>query len=403
MSDQFISAADIPGKAKPKVQYLHIDVTVICNLKCSYCYYGDFNNKISETKEVGFPELKIAIKDAKALGCTRVIFSGGEVYTSPKFEPLLFFCADNELEITIITNGTMVAPSNLANLLRLRKYIHEIKVSFDGLNHDKIRGKGNGRKTLDFIEELDSCRLPWTLNTIITTLNIRGLSELYDFISSKNPKAWRIDHPFSQGRYTKTKNKLQVNSLEFVFLKLSNILRQYLDSKPTFELWMFTIYRPGLENWLFTKQDLHMHPCTYNKRNISIRGNGEITPCSRFLHPLGNIKETALSTVRHEKDFADFWNIRIGDLPNCSQCRYLYACGGGCRAHSYYERGDIMASDPIACEIMPLFEQYILPMFSDVTRESFYKLIADALLDGRAGRPSDWQDKKTIYAQLLDE
>ncbi|CAJ2794745.1 radical SAM/SPASM domain-containing protein [Burkholderia pseudomallei] len=404
MSEQLLEMAESRQCcSKPKVKYLHIDVTVICNLKCTYCYYGDYNNKVSKEKEVSLEKLKETILDAKILGCTRVIFSGGEVYTSDKFEPLLFFCAENNLEVTIITNGTLAKRSNVANLLRIRKHLHEVKVSFDGVNHDKIRGKGSTTHTLDFIEELNACGLPWTLNTIITKLNLPGLKDLYNFLLKRSPKSWRIDHPFLQGRYVKSQGKLALDSLESAFVQLAEILSQYLCDKPNFELWMFTIYRPGLEDWAFTKQDLHMHPCTYNKRNIAVRGNGEITPCSRFLHPMGNIATSSLSSVRKEKGFSDYWNIRIGDLQDCRNCKYLYACGGGCRAHAQYETGDLMSNDPIACQIMPLFERYILPLFSQSTRDSFEILVREAEAQGMAGLPKDWRTRKTIYMQLMEE
>lgn len=403
MSDQLINCSCSNKDNKSQIKYLHIDVTVKCNLKCSYCYYSDYNNKSSISKEIEIEKLRELILESKLLGCTRIIFSGGEVYSSDKFPELLDFCADNELEITLITNATLVSEKNLAQLLRIRKWIHEIKISYDGLNHDIIRGKGNGKKTLDTINEFDECGLPWTMNTILTSLNIEGIFELYEFLKTKNPKAWRIDHPFFQGNYTKNFQYLAIPDFDNLFLRLSSLLKIYLTEKPNFELWMFTIYRPGLENWNFTKQEKHLHPCTYNKRNLAIRGNGELTPCSRFLFPLGDVKKDSIDKIRTDSTtFKDFWNIKIGELKACQSCDYLYSCGGGCRAHAYYETGDLMNSDPIACKIMPLFHKMIIPLFSVETQKCFNDLVISAIKDQNSN-VADWKDKPSIYNQMMEE
>src|SRR5690554_4617447 len=112
MSDQLINSCNC-NSAKSQIKYLHIDVTVKCNLKCTYCYYSDYNNKASIEKEVGIERLEELIIEAKNLGCTRIIFSGGEVYSNKRFPELLNFCADNELEITLITNGTLIRSENV--------------------------------------------------------------------------------------------------------------------------------------------------------------------------------------------------------------------------------------------------------------------------------------------------
>ncbi len=398
-----MSASPFDLTEKPQVRYLHIDVTVLCNLKCTYCYYSDYNTRAAHRNEVEFERLRDVILEAKALGCTRVIFSGGEVFLSEKTVPLLYLCADSELEIVLITNGTLVDDRELAALLRVRRWIHEIKVSYDGASHRSIRGAAAESKTLQCIEEFDACGLPWTVNTILTKGNVEHLHEIYDFLAVRGPKAWRMDLPFLQGSYVRNRDSLAVDDLDALFRALAAVLNRYLAEEPSFELWMFTIYRPGLERWDFTRQELHMHPCTYNKRNIAIRGNGEVTPCSRLLSALGNVQAQTLSEARSSVDFNAFWDMRIGDLPECSSCRYVFACGGGCRAHAFYEYGDLGRRDPMACEIMPRFEQHILPMFSPETQASFRGLVRAGTERLQGDLDETWRKRESIGEEMRQE
>ncbi len=360
---------------KGRLNFVHIDVTVRCNLKCTYCYYGEFNNKNSQNKEVSLDRLKEVIDEASELGCTRVIFSGGEVFLGDRVWPLVDKCAELGMEMSFITNGTLVNEDVIKKLVSNIDLIHEIKISHDGKNHDDIRGAGSSEKTLRAIDQFCEANLPWTLNTIITKKSIDDLPDIYEYLNKKNPKAWRIDHPFSQGNMLSAKDELEINDFTLIFDLLADILSDYLASDKHFELWMFTIYRPGLEMWDFTKQKGNMHPCTYNKRNLAIRGNGEVTPCSRFLNELGNVKVGTLSETFDTDKFAGFWSIAIDDILQCQGCRYISICGAGCRAHAYYENGSVVTADPIACKIMPLYESKIVPLFSIDTRASFAALV----------------------------
>ncbi|WP_420094255.1 SPASM domain-containing protein [Paenibacillus faecalis] len=58
----------------------------------------------------------------------------------------------------------------------------------------------------------------------------------------------------------------------------------------------------------------------------------------------------------------------------CANCKYLKICGTGCRANAFESFGDIYRKDPLNCEVLPLFEKHISPLFSRETRENFAEL-----------------------------
>lgn len=366
---------------KPELLYLHMDITVKCNLYCSYCFYGDYNNIEKIKEEVSIQRLKEIVNEAILMGCKKIILSGGEVFTSEKFFPMLNFLAEKNMKIIFITNGTLVNKNNIKNILNVYDNIDEIKISFDGKGNDLIRGEGTSIKILDTINLFENEKLPWTVNTMISRYNYNSLLDIYEILKKMNPKYWRIDLPFSLGRYIENKHEIGIENLEDVFINLRNLLKIYLEEKPNFKLWMFSIYQPDLEDSDIIAQELDMHPCAYNKRNIGVRGNGEVTPCSRFFNfQFGNIKKNSLREIKLKDEYVAFWNIKISDLKDCLNCKYLYVCGGGCRANAVSENGGIYDKDPTACAIMPLFEKYIIPLFSEETQNCYNKLIERSLI-----------------------
>ncbi|ADM69614.2 hypothetical protein PPE_01778 [Paenibacillus polymyxa E681] len=360
---------------KPELRYLHMDVTVKCNLTCKHCFYGDYNQKEFFRQELDLNRMFELVDEAKDMGCERIILSGGEVLTSNKFMPLLEYCKSKSIKNIFITNLTLL---NDYNLLLLRQYsdnIAEIKVSYEGKNNDFIRGKGTGEIILKNLKKLDLYDFPWTINTIINKFNVNHLDEIYQFLKLNHPKAWRIDIPFNSGRYSEFRDEIHEDDYENIFRNLSKILKLYLEEKPNFELWMFNIYQPGMEDCDFIEKTQNMHPCAYNKRNLGIRGLGEVTPCSRFIElKLGSVKEMKIREVKDSQNFKEFWKIKLSDFHECKGCKYLRICGCGCRAFAYEAYGDILRKDPLNCEIMPLFEKYIIPLFSQETQDCFSEL-----------------------------
>jgi len=123
-----------------------IKVTARCNLKCKMCRYG---------KGLSLPELPtermLGILDELAgLGCRKVHFSGGEVFSRRDFEQLVGRAAERELKVTLTSNLTLLTKERAKALMRHR--VRSISTSLDGARrktHEAIRGvPGSFDKTL---------------------------------------------------------------------------------------------------------------------------------------------------------------------------------------------------------------------------------------------------------------
>ncbi len=92
------------AKATPIV--LHIMPTSVCNLKCEFCSVKD--RKVCEILNLKTQIIPL-IKELKSRGLKAVIISGGgEPLLYEHFEKLIEFLYNNNLDIGLITNGTLL-------------------------------------------------------------------------------------------------------------------------------------------------------------------------------------------------------------------------------------------------------------------------------------------------------
>lgn len=218
------------------------------------------------------------------------------------------------------------------------------------------------------------------MNTVINKYNVNYLNQLYEYLIDKNPKYWRIDIPFISGRMKKNVDEIGILDIDYIVQKLATLIKRNINSyiKP-FEMFIYNIYSPNLENYDFAEKKPNIHPCSYNKRNLGIRGLGEVTPCARFLDlKLSSVRDQGIREAKKSDLYINFWNIKVSDFTECKSCRYYRICGSGCRANAYEKYGDIMRKDPLNCEIFPAMEKYIIPLFSEETQKSFRELLNES-------------------------
>jgi len=169
-SQEYRPNFDLPGPIK--VQW---KTTQVCNLKCKHCYLGKLNqtclseNQMQEivTKLINSPINEITL-------------TGGEVLTVKNIFSYIKQFIDNEIYVTIFTNGTLLKQFLENNdITNFQKYIN-ICVSIDGTQeyHDEIRGKGNYEKSIEGIKKALSLGIKTTINTVLNTINISSIKDM---------------------------------------------------------------------------------------------------------------------------------------------------------------------------------------------------------------------------------
>ena len=363
----------IPMKTH-NIQSIHLEITGRCNLQCQYCYNVQFNREDRFADEMSTETVKKLITEAKALGCRRFTFSGGEPFLRPDFFEILAFCGDAKADI--LTNSKLLRDPAVIERLQAIPQVNEIKISLDGfVAHDKIRVGSSHQDVIDVIQKLKEHGFNVVVNTEVTALSLPELYPLYEKLKSLFVDRWRVDLPFILGRYREHYEDFRLPDFMDFIREVKRILLDYLREKPSFELELFNIFKSELTPVNAIEFDYDTHPCAYRKGSFPMRPNGDMIFCPSMDVPMSNyVIEGSLAATIDKKFTHPFYDLRIRDFGTCMSCRYLNLCNTGCRVDALYYLGDYGAVDPICCNLMPLIEQEIIPILPEELRQ-FYKIL----------------------------
>ena len=368
----------IPMKTH-NVQSIHLEITGRCNLLCQYCYNSQFNCEDRIINEMSTETVKKLITEAKALGCRRFTFSGGEPFLRPDFFEIISFC-DNA-KVDILTNSKLLQNPEIITRLQSLPQINEIKISLDGFaSHDKIRVGSSHENVINVIQELKEKGFKVVVNTEVTALSLPELYSLYIRLKTLSVDRWRVDLPFILGRYRENYETYCLPDFSEFIQVVKLILKDYLREKPSFELELFNIFKSELTPVNAIEFDYETHPCAYRKGSFPMRPNGDMIFCPSMDVPMSNyVTEGNLAAAIDKKFSHPFYDLRIRDFETCMKCRYINLCNTGCRVDALYYLGDYGAVDPICCNLMPLIEKEIIPILPDNLKDFYLSLISPEL------------------------
>jgi uncharacterized Fe-S cluster-containing radical SAM superfamily protein len=158
-----------PGTRFPVQPLLHLDALWIqvagsvCNLACTHCFVS-CGPDASTHSLMSRAEVRARVAEALAMGAQEFYFTGGEPFVNPEMEAIL----EDTLALapaTVLTNGTLFTRRRvgfLAALTRRARFSLELRVSLDGpdaASHDRFRGEGAFRRTLDGLRALGEAGL----------------------------------------------------------------------------------------------------------------------------------------------------------------------------------------------------------------------------------------------------
>lgn len=146
---------------------------LLCNLRCAHCFNASGPGERGMAS-LSREEVKALLDEAEALGVRDVVFTGGEPFLLPDMADIAID-ALRRFPVTILTNGTLLAPrivDRLARAARDSRFSLEIRVSLDApaeAENDAIRGGGSFAKALDGAARLEAAGIP----PIVTAVRLR--------------------------------------------------------------------------------------------------------------------------------------------------------------------------------------------------------------------------------------
>jgi len=171
-------------------EYIILDITHRCNLKCNICEI----RKDGQIEEYTLDEVKGLIDQAIKWGVKEFVLSGGEPLLRDDIFEILDFVKARNYSVGVLTNGIKLDEAFIGRLLPyLAAGSLSLSISLDALSpalHDDIRGsKGCFEKTsaaLKLLSELKKShpKINFNVISIILNGNLEELPGLADFLKS---------------------------------------------------------------------------------------------------------------------------------------------------------------------------------------------------------------------------
>ncbi|MDD5571042.1 MAG: radical SAM protein [Bacteroidales bacterium] len=177
---------------------LLIDPTAACNLKCRGCWAADYDRN----KEISYDKLDEVLTDARKLGVSEIIFSGGEPMM--RKDDILKLCRKhNNFPFAMFTNGTLIDDAfagEMASLKNLNAF-----VSIEGFKDatDFRRGTGTFDRVIAAMDILKKHDIGFGFSVCYHSKNYKEIcsDEFLDYMREKGAwVAWMFNYmPLGSG------------------------------------------------------------------------------------------------------------------------------------------------------------------------------------------------------------
>lgn len=276
-----------------------IEVTRKCNLFCKHC----LNNSGKELENtLTSNEIFDLIRKLGRAGIQEIRFTGGEPLLHKDIFKFIKYADELNIRTSIGTNATLITPEIAKKLSEVG--LKQAIVSIDGTEeaHDNIRGKGNFKKALVGIKNLQDQNILIRINSVLMKNNYHDIINLMREMDSKQLPVFirrfiesgRGNKQFSQvlskEDYDKIREDLK-NELNGKYIK-----GHYLNDdriKPRIQL------------------PFERRSCSAGQRGLVILPNGNIHTCG-FLAAQG---ENPLGNVRNILNWSIFWSSILDTDP----------------------------------------------------------------------------------------
>ncbi|MDA8055971.1 MAG: radical SAM protein [Thermoplasmatales archaeon] len=352
-----VALTDEKGMAKSFPEVIDIELTVLCNLRCPMCWWWGENgigfelvkNNDSLVKDQLTTVEVFRIIDQVKDHSPAIYLSGGEPFARSDAMEIIEYINKAGLGVGLTTNGTLISDDQIKRLSRLDRI--RVTFSIDGPEdvHDKIRGKGNFKKTVNNIKKLSKSRprgssIVINTNTTFSNEILGRTEELVEELTSSGVDNIFFQHLwFTDESHATEHSKFLSNAFGTdkddgaASHIIRNIDKEFVDklSEDVVKLQSARFIVPVKVNPKLSKDQViqYYKNLEFSKRDrcfipwkkVLIKANGDVMFCpdewvTKF--NIGNIRETPLLelwTGRKAKQFREtLFKEKL--FPACSRC-----------------------------------------------------------------------------------
>ncbi|WP_449314867.1 radical SAM protein [Rubneribacter sp.] len=314
-----------------KVASAYLHVTQRCNLACAGCYSLDAQR--NALADAPLDDVLHAVDELAQAGAARVIVSGGEPFLREDLPDIAAHAKRAGIaNVTVLSNGTCISD---AALERLAPHVDCVSVSFDGCSADApapIRGAQRFEELADAVRRVRKAGIP---AHIIPTAHAKNVGELPEYVRLAEDLGASLN--FSLLSCEPEGELASLLPGEEELRALGRSLLTLGGGKP-----LSAMDAPVGVNLTVR------NGCGAGFRTLSVAADGTVYPCHMLHRPefaMGNAFTGLLADALRSKVSRMFRDLDVQEYEGCSSCRYMRICGGGCRARSLFESGNLKSKD----------------------------------------------------------
>lgn len=339
---------ELPDQDTPPLSSVYFTVTRWCDLGCPYCYQG-LNDRVNT--EMPLDKVRLALERIQAVNPgSQINVTGGEPFSHSKIHEILDMIEELHLPFMILSNGTFIDDEAAAHLKSLKGFRY-IQISLDGATpevHEITRGKGHFPKAMAGIRSIIDQGLPFKLAPTVHDGNMHELTAIGEMALANG--GWMspnqlIELPHSGLNYTNLSmshdrlvqvlRELNANLIaKFGLEYVTEVSNKYRDSDPE----VCSVAQP---NSTFI--------CGMAHSLMDLDWNGDVYPCHLSKGPelkIGNIFEEDFPAIFQRVQDRGL-RVKSHDIEQCSGCKFVSTCAGGCRAGAWFTYGTLEHPDPL--------------------------------------------------------
>lgn len=344
---------DVAGQATQYDFFVQWHLTERCNLRCKHCYQAgtptggeltlaDAKNIVAEVADT----LKTWAETYGVGFSPSFNITGGEPFLRRDLFDIIGEVKARGFAVYLLTNGTIARPERAETLATLG--VEGVQVSIEGTEdvHDSIRGRGSFSQTIWGVKNLLDAGLTVTLNTTLSGLNARCMSEMVSLALGVGVQRLGFSRFVPSGRgLALLKEMLRPEQVKEIYGAILSVDIDGLEVVTGDPLAL----QMKMKGTTFTGCTA-FGGCAAGISGFTLLADGTITPCRRLPVSLGNVKRDSIREIWATSKVLGSLRDKSRYKGRCGSCDRWATCRG-CRAIAYaysLSKGenDFLAEDP---------------------------------------------------------
>jgi len=307
-----------------------LELTSRCNLRCLHCYLGPQEEQRKKRNlEMSTERVFEVIDQICAEGCLYLVITGGDPMVRKDFPEVYRYAREKGLIVSVFCDGVLVNDTIIALFREYPPF--KVDISIYGATaetYERItRVPGSFPKFINGVNRLGEAGIPFSLKTVIMTLNKHELEAMRGLSAKLGSSSFRVDSaifPCLPDNNNEPLN-LRVDPEEAVSLELSDprAMIQWID---------YAERQQGMAN------DTRLYACGAGVTNFYIDPFGNASPCLLTTNHSFPITSARGFSQLWSRELMQIQETNVGADFACSSCEMKTACTG-CPAFNLLETG----------------------------------------------------------------